>query len=271
MGKRIDMTGQRFGRLVVLEHVATEPRRGKWLCQCDCGNKKLISRNELMSGHVNSCGCLKMKEPMPIEIGDKCHYLTLIEKKTKYIGVFKCECGNEVELILNEVTNGHVHSCGCSRNYCKGIHREGRLGDFRPYRIYRGILNRCYVPTEPAYKYYGARGVKVCEEWRHNFDEFYKWAISNGYTDNLTIDRIDTDGNYEPSNCRWITQAEQSRNRRMCNKVTHNGKTQTVAEWERELGFRRGFISNRMRVQKLTFEEAINYPLYFKRKVSANG
>ncbi len=106
----------------------------------------------------------------------------------------------------------------------------------RLYNIWCGIKKRCYNPKEPCYRYYGAKGITVCNEWLHDFNAFSKWSFQNGYSDLLTIDRIDSNGNYCPDNCRWITHAEQQRNRTNNVRIEHNGESKTIAEWSRVLG-----------------------------------
>ena len=109
-------------------------------------------------------------------------------------------------------------------------YKDGRKGT-RLYRIYNNMLNRCYNANSPQFKNYGGRGITVCREWLCDFKIFSEWALSNGYRDDLTIDRIDVNGNYEPSNCRWITNHEQSYNKRNNHYVTLCGKTMTLTEW----------------------------------------
>lgn len=105
----------------------------------------------------------------------------------------------------------------------------------RIYNIWRGMKKRCYDSRHDSYRYYGARGISVCKEWL-SFKNFLAWALANGYADNLTIDRIDSDGNYEPNNCRWATMREQNRRHRRCMHLTYNGKTQLAIDWAREYG-----------------------------------
>lgn len=111
-----------------------------------------------------------------------------------------------------------------------------RTGRKRIYGIWRGMKARCYYPKHINYHRYGGRGITVCEEWRTNFQAFYNWAISHGYADDLTIDRIDNDGNYEPGNCRWATQQEQQHNKSTCIYITYNGKTMDIKQWSECLG-----------------------------------
>lgn len=127
----------------------------------------------------------------------------------------KCECGNETIVPSYQLKGGHTRSCGClltetlvRRNKALAKPRNERL-----YRIYYGMMSRCNNKKYEAYKHYGARGIKVCSEWSGHFYDFEKWALSHGYDDALTLDRINNDGNYEPSNCRWTTMKVQSNNR----------------------------------------------------------
>ena len=127
----------------------------------------------------------------------------------------KCECGNEVIVASYKLKSGHTRSCGClltdclvKRNKARAKPRNERL-----YRIYYGMMSRCQNKKYDAYKHYGARGISVCPEWAGHFYDFEEWALLNGYADDLTLDRINNDGNYEPSNCRWTTMKVQSNNR----------------------------------------------------------
>ena len=115
------------------------------------------------------------------------------------------------------------------------------LSHTRIYNIWRNMIFRCYNPKCPTYNYYGGKGIIIYDEWRNNFKSFYDWSMSNGYTDELSIDRINSDLSYEPSNCRWATDLEQANNR--CNNtlITFNGQTLTKAQWARkmEISFQR--------------------------------
>lgn len=112
--------------------------------------------------------------------------------------------------------------------------------------VHSNMIQRCYNPLSPFYGRYGGRGVKVCEEWRHNRKAFEKWAMQNGYTDELTLDRIDNDGDYTPSNCRWVTMKENSNNRSSCHYVTAFGETHSLKEWSEILGISYNTLKKRV-------------------------
>ena len=110
------------------------------------------------------------------------------------------------------------------------------MAESRLYRIWLGMRTRCYNPKQCHYEDYGGRGIAVCDEWKNDSKSFIDWALANGYTDSLTLDRIDVNGNYCPENCRWITMKEQHNNRRDTITVTYNGRTQTLSQWAEETG-----------------------------------
>ena len=144
-----------------------------------------------------------------------------------------CDCGNIKDVPLSYLKSNHTRSCGC---FAKETHTLHGLCQTRLYGIHQGMLKRCFSKTEFAYKYYGGRGITVCENWvgKDGFVNFYNWAINNGYAENLTIDRIDVNGNYEPNNCRWIEKGEQSKNTRRNVFVTFENQTKTISDWARE-------------------------------------
>lgn len=144
----------------------------------------------------------------------------------------RCVCGKEKNVIGVHLLDGKSTSCGC---YSKEQSRKRRLKHgktkTRLFNIWQGLKNRCYLKSDKHYQWYGARGISVCSIWQNDFESFYNWALENGYADNLTIDRINNDGNYEPSNCRWVDHKTQCRNRRTNVLITIDGQTKTLIEW----------------------------------------
>lgn len=130
----------------------------------------------------------------------------------------------------------------------------------RLYSIWSGIKNRCFNENEPAFKDYGGRGITVCQEWVDKFTAFEQWALNNGYSESLTIDRINNNGNYEPDNCRWITNQQQSRNRRTNHLLTHKGQTKTLIEWSEELSIPYNTLVNRINVLGWSIEKSLSTP-----------
>ena len=119
------------------------------------------------------------------------------------------------------------------------------------------MKTRCTNPNHEAYHNYGGRGISICDEWMNDFQAFYDWAMANGYSDDLSIDRIDNDGNYCPENCRWATDKEQCNNQRSNHLITYNGKTQTIKQWAADLGIKRVTLQARLTRYHWDVEKAL--------------
>lgn len=181
MSKCLDLTGQRYGRLVVLERAANRVTPGgsvlaRWICRCDCGNIMTVDATALRSGNTQSCGCLRSD-------------------------------------MLRTLRTKHENL------------------DRRLYHIWISMKGRCSNPNCKHYDRYGGRGIYVCDEWVNDYEAFAEWAMSHGYAENLTIDRIDNDGPYMPGNCRWADQTTQANNRSTTLHVEYNGEVHTFTEW----------------------------------------
>ena len=134
------------------------------------------------------------------------------------------------------------------------------LRNHRLYKIWAGIKNRCFNKNLAAYKDYGMRGIKICDNWSNDFKAFYDWAVANGYNDNLTIERINVNGNYEPNNCCWILKSEQAKNRRNNNYITYNFETHTIADWAKILNVSYTKLYLRIKRRNWSIERAFNTP-----------
>lgn len=126
--------------------------------------------------------------------------------------------------------------------------------------IRHSMYCRCYYPATHGYQRYGGRGIKMCDEWVKNPSSFYEWAINNGYKRGLTIDRIDVNGNYEPSNCRWATKEEQESNKRTNRKITYKNETKTLSQWAREYNINKTTLSDRLKAG-IPIDEALTKPV----------
>lgn len=152
----------------------------------------------------------------------------------------RCDCGNIRNVIANSLKNGRSGSCGClgkevaSKTYKGNFSKHGDTNT-RLYQIYAGMKKRCCNKKSYNYANYGGRGISICDEWLKDWSCFKEWAFANGYNDNLTIDRIDVDGDYDPNNCRWVDCVAQANNRRTNRYITYNNETHTMAEWGRIL------------------------------------
>ena len=214
MGMPIDLTGQRFGRLVA-DVRSDNDKRGecRWECVCDCGKRTVVLSSHLRKGRIKSCGCLAKELSR--------------------------------ERLMSIPNRGHFTHNGSNT---------------RLYETWVNMKTRCLNPNNRAYKWYGAVGVTICQEWMQ-FENFQQWALSSGYTDDLTIDRIDPSGNYCPNNCRWITISEQQNNRKSNHYLTYNGETHTVKDWAKITGLRYATLLTRINREKWDVERALTTPV----------
>lgn len=123
------------------------------------------------------------------------------------------------------------------------------------YDVWRQMIKRCYRKENSNYKWYGERGITVCDEWKNSFQAFYDWAMANGYKEGLTLDRIDNDGNYEPANCRWATNDEQARNTRKNVFYAVNGEIHTLSEWARIVKRSKGTVHDGLKRRGISYLE----------------
>ena len=209
-----------------------------------------MKKSDLVSGKVKSCGCM-VKENLT---GNVYGYLTVLSETTmrdsegRRLWECRCECGSIVLKSTRALKDGECRSCGCKTaelRIASGNVAKHYMSRTRLYRIWAEMKNRCSDPDSTAYKYYGGRGISVCTEWL-NFEPFMKWALESGYTDFLTIDRIDVNGNYCPSNCRWTNMSVQANNKRTSRYVEYKNEKHTISEWSRLIGINKTTIRCRL-------------------------
>jgi hypothetical protein len=247
--------GDRYGMLEVIDFAddLITPKGYKYkryLCKCDCGNEKIVSKRGLTIDGTQSCGCLVGKSNLKDISGNVYGKLKVIS--LHHVGntgaVYwrcKCECGNETIVRGSSLVRGDTQSCGCLRKEILSHKTHGKTNT-RIHRIWSGIKSRCSNKNLPEYERYGGRGITVCDEWKTDFQSFYEWAMSNGYSDNLTIDRIDNNKGYSPDNCRWVTYKEQANNKSNNVFLSFNGELKTISQWGDELGIKDGTIRARL-------------------------
>lgn len=190
------------------------------------------------------------------------HNKTYKNGQIKKYWLCKCECGNFKIIAGAELRNGNIRSCGClHKEMISNLNKKHNKAGTRLYSIWQGMKTRCLNKKVNSYKNYGDRNITICNEW-FDFENFYNWAMNNGYKDNLTLDRIDNNNGYNPKNCKWRTYKQQANNTRKNKIITYNGKNHTLSEWAEIYNFKYMFLYDRLRLG-WSFEQAINTP---KRK-----
>jgi hypothetical protein len=171
----------------------------------------------------------------------------------------KCDCGKSIEVRGSSLISGHTKSCGCylSDKLTEKNTKHGGFGT-RLYSIWQGMKKRCYVISDKDYHNYGGRGIKICDKWLNDFEAFQKWSLNHGYSNELTIDRINVNGNYEPCNCRWADLLEQNNNKRSNKLLTVANKTMTLSMWARERDLKPKTVIGRLKLG-WSVVEALNF------------
>lgn len=196
-------------------------------------------------------------------VGDIVNGAVLLHKINNQKWEMRCKCGN-VFIAQPSYTSGMCRECAIKlaseKNRIHGESPNKNKNATRLYRIWLGMKSRCNNPNVKTYCDYGGRGIKVCDEWS-NYLQFKKWAINSGYADNLSIDRIDNNGDYCPDNCRWSTNLEQGNNKRNNHILTFNGVSKTMAEWAREKGINYHTLKRRINTYGYSVEDALTKPI----------
>lgn len=216
MSNKLDLTGQKFGRLTVIAKAKEKVKGGTgWTCLCDCGNQIIVVTRLLRSGNTKSCGCLQRE--------------TASKQFTKH-GFAKCTPN-------------------------------------RFYRIWAKMRNRCNNPNESTFKYYGGKGIKVCERWAdfslffNDMNPSYEEHVKKYGEKNTTLDRIDNSKDYEPNNCRWATRSVQSNNKSTNKIIEYNGESHNLTEWSKILGIARDVLQWRIYRGNWSIEKTLTTPV----------
>lgn len=213
MGKLIDLTGQRFGRLTVLERAWTRKGQLFWRCRCECGAVCDVQGSSLRGGRTRSCGCLH-------------------------------------------------DELACNRLLEADYYRPEQVANKCLHQVWVNMRQRCRNPRNPEFHLYGGRGIDVCAEWKDYFT-FERWAVASGYGPGLSIDRIDNDSGYSPTNCRWTTPKVQSNNQRKTTMLTYGGKTMALSFWADKFHISRETLKSRIK-RGWSVEQALITPIKSK-------
>lgn len=260
MTRIIDLTGQRFGRLVVIERCRGQvgDRRTLWSCRCACGTLVIHASQKLIRGENRaSCGCVRR-----ISVGDRYGRLVVVGPPDNVVPArsrwpCRCDCGEIQQVTERALIRGSTRSCGClQRESARNRKIHGRAGTME-YRVWRAMLDRCTNPRSQSYADYGGRGITVCDRWQ-TLDDFI--ADMGDRPDGMSIERIDNDGPYSPDNCRWATNTEQHRNTRRTKRLTFRNETRCLVEWAQITGINRTTISQRL-AKGLSIEDALTQPV----------
>lgn len=268
--KRFDYIGKKIDRLTVLRKLPSTKSYSEFECKCDCG--KIIVRSQNYLTTAPQCCCPDCRRPNIEDLtGQRFGRLTAIRYAGKSAGKqtlweCRCDCGNTTIVQQQNLKNGHTKSCGCySVELCTERTKTHGESSTRLYTIWHDMISRCYSEKHHSYCNYGGRGISVCDEWKSDFLNFKKWAIENGYEKNLSIDRIDTNGNYCPGNCRWATNRTQANNTRRNLYYTVNGEKDTLSNICRKNNLPYVTISSRVR-NGWSIEKAISTPIKGMKK-----
>lgn len=235
MGDLVQMIGKTFSRLTVIGKAplyidGSGRKRLKYLCSCACGKELEALGENLRSGHTTSCGCQqddnRRARRLKGLIGNRHGRLTIIGDADPYVSpqgkvnrqvTVRCDCGTEAVMAMASVRCGLSASCGCYRselavaNIVHGDNRKRKQA--KEYKAWTGMIARCENSNTERYPHYGGRGIEVCKRWRDSYEVFLE-DMGRKPSAAHSIDRVDVNGNYEPTNCRWATPSEQARNKR---------------------------------------------------------
>lgn len=252
MPNKINLSGLRFGKLMVICEAQKTSKTVKWLCVCDCGGRTESTTSNLRTGNSMSCGCTninrlksKTKDLSGIRFGRLTANRQNGHRGKSILWECCCDCGAIKNVSVKALTSGGTLSCGC-------LQRENRVSHGMTktsvYRVWNAMVRRCTSPADPSFHRYGGRGITVCDQWRMpgGFSTFF--ADMGECPSGHSLERIDNNAGYSPNNCKWETPANQAKNRVTTRLLTLNGETKPLKDWARSLGI--SDTSLRLRLDK---------------------
>ena len=267
-----DLSGKRFGKLTVIRRCDDPKRSKRWVCKCDCGNEIEVFESRLLRRINRSCGYMiqdaakrRIKDITGMRFGS----LVVLRRsdhriRGKVSWLCKCDCGKYIDAIGSALRSGNTKSCGCLKidELVKRSTKHNKCYE-REYSIWSSMKQRCLNSKARAYKWYGGRGIKICDRWLNDDNGFSNFLKDMGNAPpDYSIDRIDPNGNYEPSNCRWASWYQQSRNKTNSHFITVNGITKNITDWSNKCGISRSEINHRMKDLGWSAYDAINTKKY---------
>lgn len=265
---QMNLNGQRFGKLKITGFHKISNGQKFWKALCDCGRESSCYQSDLINNRKACCGCtIPIKEAYRDLTGMKFGRLLVLNKavrKARRNSVYwscLCSCGNITEVQGHKIRTGRTKSCGCYKRETKGAMTHG-MSKTRQYQTWSSMKARCYNPNQQNYPYYGGRGIIVHESWINNFAKFWE-DTKEGYSDDLSIDRINYDGNYEPGNTRWVTHDVQMNNMRRNLVFEWKGERMTFSEICRHEGVDYNRTTMRMNLGWSLYD-AVMQPIFTK-------
>lgn len=256
MTKYLDLSNEKIGYLTVKklsnDKFDSNGTTKLWECECVCGKIVYLSArilNEYKKKKATpSCGCKQYINLIGKKFGDFIVEKKVYINKVVYWECICCICGEKILKTTRSIQK-NINSCSEKIKEISRIRKKIK-------HILDGMKRRCYSKNNKSYKDYGGRGIIICEEWLKDSNNFYNWALQNGYKEGLSIDRIKNDGNYEPSNCKWSTKKEQNNNKRTNLNIEYKGKIMTLKQWCNELNLPYRKTHDRIYSLKWSIEKA---------------
>ena len=272
-----DLTGQRFGRLVVVKCLVRAYRTDdgklistKWLCKCDCGGIAETTSSKLKSktASTKSCGCLQKERASEASLhdltGQRFGRLVVLKREgSAYPGVpmwlCLCDCGTEKPVAASSLRQGSTKSCGCFRVEMGEANATHGMSESPEYEVWASIKKRCYDVSADSYQYYGGVGIYMCDRWISSFENFIA-DMGLRPTEFHSIERCDVHDNYTPENCKWADPIEQANNKTTTVLIEHLGRSQSRAQWCRELNLNYETVGARINAYGWTHDRALSTP-----------